>query len=147
MNFMQQTAKSGVSQEENCRCNVLATFSLVCADRLCVRLLCPGNRIQSRLLWNFFFQAFTFKRRQHARLTHPYSVLVLFLCFRHVFDDGTDEYKVIMLNKRYLSFRVIKVSSETQFNLPKALPNGLASAYKSQKPISGLRAYSRSAKM
>ena len=29
---------------------------------------------------------------------------------RHVFDDGTDEYKIIMLNKRYLSFRVIKVS-------------------------------------
>jgi len=26
-----------------------------------------------------------------------------------VFDDGTDEYKIIMLNKRYLSFRVIKV--------------------------------------
>jgi len=38
-----------------------------------------------------------------------------------VFDDGTDEYKVIMLNKRYLSFRVIKVSNETQFNFPKAL--------------------------
>ena len=38
-----------------------------------------------------------------------------------MFDDGTDEYKVIMLNKRYLSFRVIKVSSETQFHLPKAL--------------------------
>jgi len=45
----------------------------------------------------------------------------MFLYFRHVFDDGTDEYKVIMLNKRYLSFRVIKVSSETQFNFPKAL--------------------------
>lgn len=42
---------------------------------------------------------------------NPYSVL--FLYFRHVFDDGTDEYKVIMLNKRYLSFRVIKVSTET----------------------------------
>lgn len=25
-------------------------------------------------------------------------------------DDGTNEYKIIMLNKRYLSFRVIKVS-------------------------------------
>lgn len=37
---------------------------------------------------------------------------VLFVLFRHVFDDGTDEYKIIMLNKRYLSFRVIKVSTE-----------------------------------
>lgn len=45
---------------------------------------------------------------------NPYSVLLLY--FRHVFDDGTDEYKVIMLNKRYLSFRVIKVSTETQLN-------------------------------
>ena len=27
-----------------------------------------------------------------------------------MFDEGSDEYKIIMLNKRYLSFRVIKVS-------------------------------------
>lgn len=32
--------------------------------------------------------------------------------FRHVLDDGIDEYKVIMLNKRYLSFRVIKMNRE-----------------------------------
>jgi hypothetical protein len=31
---------------------------------------------------------------------------------RHVLDDGTDEYKIIMLNKRYLSFRVIKMNRE-----------------------------------
>ena len=31
---------------------------------------------------------------------------------RHVVDDGIDEYKVIMLNKRYLSFRVIKMNRE-----------------------------------
>ncbi|KAL9953309.1 hypothetical protein ACROYT_G040706 [Oculina patagonica] len=31
---------------------------------------------------------------------------------KHVFDDGTDEYKINMLNKRYLSFRVIKVNRE-----------------------------------
>ena len=47
------------------------------------------------------------------------SYFVLILYFRHVFDDGTDEYKVIMLNKRYLSFRVIKVSTETQLNFRK----------------------------
>ncbi|KAJ9585807.1 hypothetical protein L9F63_002398, partial [Diploptera punctata] len=34
------------------------------------------------------------------------------LALRHVLDDGTDEYKIIMLNKRYLSFRVIKMNRE-----------------------------------
>ncbi|XP_011642737.1 pecanex-like protein 1 isoform X2 [Pogonomyrmex barbatus] len=34
------------------------------------------------------------------------------LALRHVLDDGIDEYKVIMLNKRYLSFRVIKMNRE-----------------------------------
>jgi len=38
------------------------------------------------------------------------KLIVVFLYCSHVFDDGTDEYKIIMLNKRYLSFRVIKVS-------------------------------------
>lgn len=31
------------------------------------------------------------------------------LALRHIMDDGSDEYKIIMLNKRFLSFRVIKV--------------------------------------
>ncbi|KAK6621304.1 hypothetical protein RUM43_011610 [Polyplax serrata] len=34
------------------------------------------------------------------------------LALRHVLDDGSDEYKIIMLNKRYLSFRVIKLNRE-----------------------------------
>ncbi|KAI4463394.1 pecanex [Holotrichia oblita] len=34
------------------------------------------------------------------------------LALRHVLDDGTDEYKIIMLNKRYLNFRVIKINKE-----------------------------------
>ncbi|KAJ8972889.1 hypothetical protein NQ317_008510 [Molorchus minor] len=34
------------------------------------------------------------------------------LALRHVLDDGTDEYKIIMLNKMYLSFRVIKINKE-----------------------------------
>ncbi|XP_028982643.1 pecanex-like protein 1 [Diachasma alloeum] len=34
------------------------------------------------------------------------------LAFRHILDDGIDEYKVIMLNKRFLSFRVIKMNRE-----------------------------------
>lgn len=36
------------------------------------------------------------------------------LALRHVMDDGSDEYKIIMLNKRFLSFRVIKVHSLLQ---------------------------------
>ncbi|XP_050297941.1 pecanex-like protein 1 isoform X2 [Anthonomus grandis grandis] len=34
------------------------------------------------------------------------------LALRHVFDEGNDEYKIIMLNKRYLSFRIIKINRE-----------------------------------
>ncbi|XP_077493179.1 pecanex isoform X2 [Amblyomma americanum] len=34
------------------------------------------------------------------------------LALRHVFDDSSDDYKIIMLNKRQLSFRVIKVNRE-----------------------------------
>merc|ERR550532_1845681 len=34
------------------------------------------------------------------------------LALRHVVDDGADEYKIIMLNKRHLSFRVIKLNRE-----------------------------------
>lgn len=45
---------------------------------------------------------------RQAVLANTQSLLAL----RHVFDDGTDEYKIIMLNKRYLSFRVIKVNRE-----------------------------------
>ncbi|RWS23124.1 Pecanex-like protein 1, partial [Leptotrombidium deliense] len=45
---------------------------------------------------------------RNAVLSNVPSLLAL----RHVFDDGTDQYKIIMLNKRYLSFRVIKVNRE-----------------------------------
>ena len=44
----------------------------------------------------------------------------LFMCVcvcRHVFDEGSDEYKIIMLNKRYLSFRVVKVRDSWRFYL------------------------------
>ncbi|KAF8770828.1 Pecanex-like protein 1 like protein [Argiope bruennichi] len=34
------------------------------------------------------------------------------LALRHIFEDGCDEYKIIMLNKRFLSFRVIKINRE-----------------------------------
>lgn len=39
------------------------------------------------------------------------------LALRHVMDDGSDEYKIIMLNKRFLSFRVIKVHLLIQMHL------------------------------
>lgn len=39
------------------------------------------------------------------------------LALRHVLDEGTNEYKIIMLNRRYLSFRVIKVSSRSRFRV------------------------------
>ncbi|KAG2469474.1 PCX3 protein, partial [Polypterus senegalus] len=45
---------------------------------------------------------------RRAILTNKPSLLAL----RHVMDDGSDEYKIIMLNKRFLSFRVIKVNRE-----------------------------------
>ncbi|KAM9477182.1 pecanex-like protein 1 isoform 1-T1 [Clarias gariepinus] len=34
------------------------------------------------------------------------------LSLRHVLNEGTNEYKIITLNRRYLSFRVIKVNQE-----------------------------------
>ncbi|KAK9541360.1 hypothetical protein VZT92_001411 [Zoarces viviparus] len=34
------------------------------------------------------------------------------LTMRHMIDDGTDEYKIIMLYKRHLSFKVIKINKE-----------------------------------
>ena len=34
------------------------------------------------------------------------------MALRHVVDDGADEYKIIMLNKRHISFRVIKLNRE-----------------------------------
>ncbi|ELU16306.1 hypothetical protein CAPTEDRAFT_221096 [Capitella teleta] len=45
---------------------------------------------------------------RNAVLSNVPSLLAL----RHVFDEGVDEYKIIMLNKRYLSFRIIKVNRE-----------------------------------
>lgn len=45
---------------------------------------------------------------RNAVLSGTQSLLAL----RHVLDDGVDEYKVIMLNKRYLSFRIIKMNRE-----------------------------------
>ncbi len=34
------------------------------------------------------------------------------LALRHVVDDGADDYKIVMLNKRHISFRVIKLNRE-----------------------------------
>nr|CAH7768868.1 unnamed protein product [Callosobruchus chinensis] len=34
------------------------------------------------------------------------------LALRHVYEEGCDDFKIIMLNKRHLSFRVIKINKE-----------------------------------
>ncbi|XP_043543375.1 pecanex-like protein 2 [Chiloscyllium plagiosum] len=34
------------------------------------------------------------------------------LALRHVVDDGVDEYKIIMLHRRFISFKVVKVNKE-----------------------------------
>lgn len=39
------------------------------------------------------------------------------LALRHIMDDGSDEYKIIMLNKRFLSFRVIKVTTRSVYSM------------------------------
>ena len=41
----------------------------------------------------------------------PMLTLIMFHIFtyRYVVDDGSDDYKIIMLTKRCLNFRVIKV--------------------------------------
>lgn len=36
------------------------------------------------------------------------------LTLRHVVDEGADEYKVIMLHRSFLSFKVIKVPSRSR---------------------------------
>ena len=41
-----------------------------------------------------------------------FSSLPSLLALRHVVDDGADEYKIVMLNKRFISFRVIKLNRE-----------------------------------
>lgn len=45
---------------------------------------------------------------RNAVLSNTPSLLAL----RNVFDEGSDEYKIIMLNKRYLTFRIVKVNRE-----------------------------------
>ncbi|EDV23694.1 uncharacterized protein TRIADDRAFT_26875, partial [Trichoplax adhaerens] len=45
---------------------------------------------------------------RQAVLSNAPSLLAL----RHVLDEGVNEYKIIMLNKTYLNFRVIKINRE-----------------------------------
>lgn len=66
----------------------------------------------------------------HERITHHLSKLFIshehdpawrraiiantpsLLALRHMYDDGQDDYKIIMLNKMYLNMRVIKLNRE-----------------------------------
>lgn len=47
------------------------------------------------------------------------------LTLRHMIDDGTDEYKIIMLYKRHLSFKVIKVRSTSRLIIISCYCSGL----------------------
>ena len=87
--------------------------SLVTKRRLLFRtkvIECRKEAIISRLKFNLkllFFCKGDPAWRQ-AVLSGAPSLLAL----RHVVDDGADEYKIIMLNKRHISFRVIKLNRE-----------------------------------
>lgn len=48
-----------------------------------------------------------------------YDYITIFDLFsrRHVLDEGVNEYKIIMLNKTHLNFRVIKVNVRSDHQL------------------------------
>ena len=48
-------------------------------------------------------------QNKHCALRNYETNCCSFVACSHVVDEGSDEYKVIMLNKRFLTFRVIKV--------------------------------------
>ncbi|XP_073946549.1 pecanex [Choristoneura fumiferana] len=49
---------------------------------------------------------------RHAITSITHCVSNAHCRFRHVMDEGNDDYKIIMLNKRHLGFRVIKLNRE-----------------------------------
>lgn len=57
------------------------------------------------------------------------------LALRHIMDDGSDEYKIIMLNKRFLSFRVIKVKAPPSFNPVSPLKFGRCPGFSHPDPF------------
>lgn len=62
-----------------------------------------------RVFWRSGMKTLQFSKHRDVSIR---SLLSSSSIYRHVLDDGIDEYKVIMLNKRFVSFRVIKMNRE-----------------------------------
>lgn len=75
-----------------------------------IHIMGRNNRINS-VLWKFVLKAKCSYKMSSYKISINWCTILkqLFSPNRHVFDDGTDEYKIIMLNKRYLGFRIVKV--------------------------------------
>ncbi|XP_033628750.1 pecanex-like protein 1 isoform X1 [Asterias rubens] len=96
------------------------------------RCVAPGVRMSLKLHQDHFTSPDEYEEHQllyDAITTHEQNLVIAhegdpqwrnavlsntpsLLALRHVLDEGTDDYKIIMLNKKYLSFRVIKVNRE-----------------------------------
>lgn len=95
------------------------------------RVVAPAVRMSLKLHLDHFlvpdefevheslYSAMLEQQQQHLVIAHEadpsWRAAVLasrpsLLALRHVLDDGDDKYKIIMLNKRHLLFRVIKVN-------------------------------------
>lgn len=97
-------------------------LNLVCDTKFCLR--CPQDHFTSPDEYDeptVLFEAIS-THQQNLVIAHEgdpaWRSAVLsnapsLLALRHVLDEGTNEYKIIMLNRRYLSFRVIKVETDT----------------------------------
>nr|XP_006812532.1 PREDICTED: pecanex-like protein 1-like [Saccoglossus kowalevskii] len=90
---------SGISR--NAFCNTYGEWIQYCANRRQQDI----EAERDSALVTLCFALCILGRRALGTASHHLSA-------RHVLDDGTDEYKIIMLNKRYLSFRLIKVNRE-----------------------------------
>ncbi|XP_074658604.1 pecanex-like protein 1 [Tubulanus polymorphus] len=103
-----------------------------CDMELLRRVVAPGVRMSLKLHQDHFLcmDEYEDDRALYDAITYYEQTLVIsheadptwrnavlsnspsLLALRHVFDEGSDEYKIIMLNKRYLVFRIIKVNRE-----------------------------------
>ncbi|XP_053374613.1 pecanex-like protein 1 isoform X2 [Mercenaria mercenaria] len=96
------------------------------------RVVAPGVRMSLKLHQDHFLisDAYESEESLYDAISHYETSLVIsheadpawrnavlsntpsLLALRNVFDEGSDEYKIIMLNKRYLTFRIVKVNRE-----------------------------------
>ncbi|XP_060592528.1 pecanex-like protein 1 [Ruditapes philippinarum] len=96
------------------------------------RVVAPGVRMSLKLHQDHFLisEAYESEESLYDAISHYETSLVIsheadpawrnavlsntpsLLALRNVFDEGSDEYKIIMLNKRFLTFRIVKVNRE-----------------------------------